>query len=64
MKLLTTENTEQAVVLGAVPLFHITGCGQLLMWLNDGRQMVFMRRWSVKDAIDLLVKYKITALGG
>lgn len=56
---------EQGVALLAVPLFHCTGT---LAWLIRaflmGHKMVFMRYWSVKEAVKLMQDEKIRVIGG
>lgn len=48
-----------------VPLFHVTGLlAVMTRHFHSGSMMVFMRRWSVPDAVKLLVKYDIRGLGG
>ncbi|BEJ12183.1 hypothetical protein CspHIS471_0206430 [Cutaneotrichosporon sp. HIS471] len=64
LSLVVTENTEQSRALHAVPMFHVTGCGQFLNSFNDGKKMHFMRRWSATDAVELLIKYKINQVSG
>lgn len=62
---LTKPPEVQSVMLLAVPLFHVTGClGWMMRAMAFGMRMVFMRRWSVKDAIDIIVKEKCTVIGG
>lgn len=61
----TVPPPEQGVMLIAVPLFHVTG---LLGWMARaflvGFKIVFMRRWSVPDAVNLVVQEKIGFIGG
>ncbi|KLT41561.1 acetyl-CoA synthetase-like protein [Cutaneotrichosporon oleaginosum] len=58
-------NVPQTNILLPVPLFHCTG-GQ--SWatraLSGQAMLVFMRRWSVKDAISLIKSHKINVVGG
>lgn len=52
-------------MLLAVPLFHVTGnLGWMIRAVHMGVKMVFMRRWNVDDAIDVMVAEKITLVGG
>jgi acyl-CoA synthetase (AMP-forming)/AMP-acid ligase II len=56
---------KQPSYLVAVPLFHVTGClSWLVRALNQGAKVTFMRRWNVKDAIQLIQQEKVTVLGG
>lgn len=56
---------EPSVMLVPVPLFHITGC---LSWLvkamTYGHKVVFTRRWSVPDAVKLIVDERVDVIGG
>lgn len=62
--LATAENVEQLRSLTVVPLFHVTGCGQFMLSFNDGKKLHFMRKWSPKDAVQLLIKYKLNQVSG
>ncbi len=64
LALATAENPEQSRALHVVPMFHITGCGGFLASFNDGKKMHFMRRWSAKEAVALLVRYNINQIAG
>jgi len=58
-------NTEQNVMLLAVPFFHGTGCVSVLVrGMQDGQKVVLMRRWNVKDAVKLMVEHKVNTIGG
>ncbi|MDY0065809.1 MAG: class I adenylate-forming enzyme family protein [Steroidobacteraceae bacterium] len=47
--------------LTVVPLFHISGLhAQLLASLVNGRKLVFMRRWDPAEAIELILKHRVT----
>lgn len=60
-----TPPPHQPVMLLAVPLFHVTGnLGWMIRAFHMGLKMVFMRRWNVDDAIDLMIAEKITFVGG
>ncbi|WP_051603234.1 class I adenylate-forming enzyme family protein [Simplicispira psychrophila] len=55
----------QPTTLTAVPLFHVSGLhAQLLASLRHGRRLVFMRRWSPTQALELIQKEKITQFNG
>lgn len=65
LMLATTPPEDQPVVLLGIPLFHATGCyGTLLQGVDKGAKTVLMRRWNVDDAVDLIVKHKVTSVGG
>lgn len=55
----------QKVHLLAIPMFHVTGC---LSWLirgfNTGTKLVFMDRWNVAKAAQLIVDEKVNMVGG
>jgi acyl-CoA synthetase (AMP-forming)/AMP-acid ligase II len=54
-----------ACALLSIPLFHVQGC---LNWfigaIGDGSRLTFLRRWSVPDAVRLMVAEKVTKIGG
>ncbi|KAL1411738.1 hypothetical protein Q8F55_002704 [Vanrija albida] len=56
---------KQNVMLVPVPLFHVTGC---LSWLvkamTFGSKVVFMRRWDVDTALDLIAAERVNVIGG
>jgi acyl-CoA synthetase (AMP-forming)/AMP-acid ligase II len=53
------------VSLLAIPFFHGTGClSWLVKCIKDGAKLVLMRRWSVKDAVKLMVEHNVNAIGG
>lgn len=55
----------QPTTLTAVPLFHVSGLhAQLLVALRHGRRLVFMRRWSPAQALELIQQEKITQFNG
>ncbi len=55
----------QPTTLTAVPLFHVSGLhAQLLASLRHGRRLVFMRRWSPAQALQLIQTEKITQFNG
>lgn len=53
------------VALLSIPLFHVQGC---LSWLvsaiDAGSKLVFLRRWSVPDAVKIMVEEKVGKIGG
>jgi long-chain acyl-CoA synthetase len=55
----------QPTTLTAVPLFHVSGLhAQMLASLRHGRRLVFMRRWSAAQALQLIQAEKITQFNG
>lgn len=59
------ETEEQSVALMPVPLFHVTGLlAVMTRHFHSGAKMIFMRRWSVPDAVKLILKFNIKGLGG
>jgi acyl-CoA synthetase (AMP-forming)/AMP-acid ligase II len=55
----------QSVSLLSIPLFHVTGnLASLLGAIGKGGKLVFQRKWSVKDAVKLIVQEKVTTIGG
>ncbi|BEJ17525.1 hypothetical protein CspHIS471_0609260 [Cutaneotrichosporon sp. HIS471] len=59
------EGTPQSAILLPIPLFHCTGGESWVTRSLGGEAMlVFMRRWSVPEAIRLIVKYNINIVGG
>lgn len=61
----TADQQPQTVMLLAVPLFHVTGLyGAILRQFQNGQKVVFMRRWSVKDAVKLCVDEQVKFIGG
>ncbi|GMK59773.1 hypothetical protein CspeluHIS016_0803790 [Cutaneotrichosporon spelunceum] len=61
----TAAPTTQACMLVPAPLFHVTGC---ISWptrqMTTGARIVWMKRWSVPEAIRLIEKYNVNVLGG
>lgn len=56
---------QQSVNLLSVPMFHATGCLSILVnAIRGGGKMVFQRRWSVANAIKLIIEEKVTSIGG
>lgn len=65
IKMVTGPPEIPTVALLAIPFFHGTGCvGWLGKGLHDGAKIVLMRRWSVKDAISLILEHKVNLIGG
>lgn len=60
----TTPPEDQVSGLMSVPFFHVTGNISWNAMVRQGARMVMMRRWSVPDAIKLIVRYNIKNLGG
>ena len=57
--------TNPPVTLGAIPLFHASGCyASLVGGAFFGTTIVFMRKWDPEVALDLIERYRVTALGG
>lgn len=55
----------QPTTLSAVPLFHVSGLhAQLLASLRHGRRLIFMHRWDVALAADLIRSEKVTQFNG
>ncbi|WOO80581.1 3-[(3aS,4S,7aS)-7a-methyl-1,5-dioxo-octahydro-1H-inden-4-yl]propanoyl:CoA ligase [Vanrija pseudolonga] len=55
----------QNVMLVPVPLFHVTGClSWLIKAMTFGSKVVFMRRWDVDTAIDLISSERVNVIGG
>ena len=51
--------------LTVVPLFHVSGLhAQLLTTLVNGRKLIFMHRWDPAQAIELIVKHRVTQFNG
>ncbi|TXT05143.1 uncharacterized protein COLE_06463 [Cutaneotrichosporon oleaginosum] len=61
----TAHPVAQACMLVPAPLFHVTGC---ISWttrqMTTGAKIVWMKRWSVPEAIRLIEKYDVNVLGG
>lgn len=55
----------QLCIIAAIPLFHVTGCqASLLGSTIVGGKVVLMRKWNVKEGVELIKKEKITSAGG
>ncbi|RJX68902.1 long-chain fatty acid--CoA ligase [Vibrio sinensis] len=53
------------VILSAVPLFHVSGLhAQFLTALRNGTRLVFMHKWDVHTAYDLMKKEQVTQFNG
>ena len=51
--------------LMVIPLFHVTACNaNLLGTMVAGASLVFMRKWDVLQAFEIIEREKITAAGG
>jgi acyl-CoA synthetase (AMP-forming)/AMP-acid ligase II len=58
-------NPTVTVMLMSIPLFHVTGClAILLRAIGTGGKLVFQRRWSVPDAVKLILKENVNVVGG
>lgn len=56
---------EPPSVLIPVPLFHVTGLLAIMIRMFvTGAKMVFMRRWSVPDAVKLMIRYNVRMITG
>jgi acyl-CoA synthetase (AMP-forming)/AMP-acid ligase II len=57
--------TEPSASLLSIPLFHATGCLSILVAaIKSGNKLVFQRRWSVADAVKLIVAENVQSIGG
>lgn len=64
-EILTTPPAAQLVSLISVPLFHVTGSLALtLRSISIGGKVVFQRRWSVPEAVKVIVEDKVNFIGG
>jgi len=53
------------ILLLAVPFFHVTGCTSFLLSVTAlGGKIVMMHKWSLKEALHLIRKEKVTSSGG
>lgn len=58
-------NPQPSTSLVSIPVFHVTGClAVLVRSIGAGGKLVFQRRWSVPDAIKLIVNEKVNVIGG
>jgi acyl-CoA synthetase (AMP-forming)/AMP-acid ligase II len=58
-------NPQVACMLVSIPIFHVTGCLAILnKAISGGGKLVFQRRWSVPDAVKLILKEKVNVVGG
>ncbi|MBN8841992.1 MAG: acyl--CoA ligase [Sphingomonadales bacterium] len=52
-------------ILTVIPMFHVTACSASLMGsLAAGHTMIFMRRWDVVRAMEIIEREKVNATGG
>ncbi|OQW75025.1 MAG: fatty acid--CoA ligase [Proteobacteria bacterium ST_bin14] len=52
-------------LLTVIPLFHVTACSAALMGvLAAGSTMIFMRKWDVVRAMEIIEREKVHATGG
>ena len=62
---LDQESQLQPTILLTVPLFHVTGLNSMFLFsLGIGRKIVFMRKWDVKLALELIQSERVTHFGG
>jgi acyl-CoA synthetase (AMP-forming)/AMP-acid ligase II len=55
----------QGVMLVPIPLFHVTGClSWLIRGVVNGMKLVFMRRWDVNDAVEVMKAEGVNVIGG
>lgn len=46
-------------------MFHVTGClSWLIRGINSGTKLVFMDRWNVAKACEVIVQEKVNLVGG
>ncbi|WP_447728961.1 class I adenylate-forming enzyme family protein [Sphingomonas koreensis] len=56
---------EPKVLLTVIPLFHVTACSAAMMGaIAAGSTLVFMRRWDVVEAMEIIQREKVNATGG
>lgn len=62
---LATAPKPDGVALLSIPLFHVQGnLNWLVGAIAEGSKLVFLRRWSVPDAIKIMVAEKVGKIGG
>ncbi len=62
---LATAPKAEGVALLSIPLFHVQGnLNWLVGAIAEGSKLVFLRRWSVPDAIKIMVQEKVAKIGG
>ncbi|GMK58062.1 hypothetical protein CspeluHIS016_0500940 [Cutaneotrichosporon spelunceum] len=62
---LATAPKSDGVALLSIPLFHVQGnLNWLVCAIAEGSKLVFLRRWSVPDAIKIMVAEKVAKIGG
>ncbi|KAF8314527.1 acetyl-CoA synthetase-like protein [Clavulina sp. PMI_390] len=65
LEFLATPPPLQRASLLTIPLFHVTGCMSIMYGTTlVGGKMVLMKKWDVGQAMELLMKEKITSTGG
>ncbi|HEX8555477.1 MAG TPA: AMP-binding protein [Sphingomonas sp.] len=53
------------VMLTVIPLFHVTGCSAAMMGaIATGSTMIFMRRWDVVRAMEIIERERVNVTGG
>ena len=58
-------NAEQKRYLLAIPLFHVAGCFSALnVALAVGGMLILLRKWDPEDAMALIERERVTAIGG
>ena len=56
---------EPAVLLTVIPLFHVTACSAAMTGIMlAGSTMVFMHKWDVQKALQIIERERVTATGG
>jgi acyl-CoA synthetase (AMP-forming)/AMP-acid ligase II len=59
------ERSPPQTVLLPIPLFHVTACSAFLMpAIATGGTIVFMRKWNPAEAMGLIARERIEAIGG
>ncbi|OYY70591.1 class I adenylate-forming enzyme family protein [Sphingomonas sp. 28-63-12] len=52
-------------MLTVIPLFHVTACSAALMGVvAAGSKMIFMRKWDVVQAMEIIARERVHATGG
>lgn len=53
------------VMLTVIPLFHVTACSAGMMGaIASGSTLIFMRKWDVIEAMEIIQREKVNATGG
>lgn len=64
-EIVSAKPAAQLVCLISVPLFHVTGSlAHTLRAVSVGGKVVFQKRWSVPDAVKVIVEEKVNFIGG